>query len=116
MSYQHQTLAAGRWRMLSFSEQLAHIGSEVERAISWRKKENTDYSRRAFERALELCDLTLRQPLPEPRLKEVARVRAALVDDFDGTNSFHSTDSAWQRYFAAFTYAAAIKPKFKAKL
>jgi hypothetical protein len=29
MSYQHQSLASGRWRSLSLIEQLANIGSEV---------------------------------------------------------------------------------------
>ena len=59
MSYQHKDLAAGRWGQLSFIEQMANIGSEVERALNWRIKKNTDYAQKAFERALELIDLTL---------------------------------------------------------
>ena len=38
MKYQHKNLAKGKWFKLSFFEQMAHIGSEVERAILWRKK------------------------------------------------------------------------------
>lgn len=56
---QHQQLASGRWRELSFFEQMANVGSEVERAIKWKNKNNTDFSRQAFERALELLDLTI---------------------------------------------------------
>lgn len=33
MIYQHQELAAGRWSRLPFLEQMANIGSEVERAL-----------------------------------------------------------------------------------
>ncbi len=96
------------WKNRSLVEQLAHIGSEVERAIRWRQKDNSEYSRLAFYRALELIDLTLRLSLPFPQKKELARARAALVDDFAGKNTFQSTDAAWQRYFGAFTYAASI--------
>ena len=58
MNYQHHDLAAGRWSQLTLAEQMANIGSEFERALNWRAKDNADYSRRAFERALELMDLT----------------------------------------------------------
>ena len=54
MSYQHKDLAAGRWSQLSFLEQMANIGSEVERALNWRLKNNTAYCQLAAERALEL--------------------------------------------------------------
>jgi hypothetical protein len=55
----HKELASGRWAQLSFVEQMGNIGSEVERALIWKAKNNPDYSMRAFERALELLDLTL---------------------------------------------------------
>lgn len=108
MTYQHRDLASGRWEKLSLMEQLANIGSEVERAIRWRQKGNAQYSRLAFERALELLDLTLTLSLPFPTMKELARVRSALVDDFAGDNTFHSTDIAWQRYFGAFNFKAKL--------
>jgi len=61
-SYQHPDLAAGRWRELSFVEQMANVGSEIERTIGWTAKGRSDYSARAFERALELLDLTIADP------------------------------------------------------
>jgi len=106
MKYQHQSLARGRWRKVSFVEQMAHIGSEVERAIAWKQKGNASYSQMAFDRALELLDLTLSQRLPPPALREVARVRELLVDWFVGENSYGSSDIVWQKYFRAFTFAA----------
>ena len=105
MTYQHGELAAGRWKELPFLEQMANIGGEVERALGWRAKNNVDYSRRAFERALELIDLTLEYSQEASRLKEIARMREALVDYFCGTNEFRSTEISWRKYFSHFTNA-----------
>jgi len=109
MSYQHKELAAGRWNKLSFLEQMANIGSEVERALKWRAKQNAAYSQKAFERALELIDLTLDNLKGFSRLKELTRLREAIVDYFAGTNEFSSTEALWRKYFASFTYAARRK-------
>ena len=106
MNYQHKDLAAGRWSQLTFLEQMANVGSEVVRALNWRAKNNAPYSQRAFERALELLDLTLASVRTSTRLKELARVREAIVDFFTGSNLYRSTDASWRRYFLAFTYAA----------
>jgi len=105
MTCQHKELAAGRWKDLSFCEQMANVGSEVERALIWRAKNNIAYSRNAFERALELVDLTLENVSGFARLKEVARMRESIVDYFAGTNQFGSTDALWRNYFSHFTYA-----------
>ena len=109
MSYQHKDLAAGRWAQLSLAERMAHIGGEVEHALKWREKNNADYSRMAFERALELIDLSLEYPHKHTHLKEIARLREALVDYFSGTNEFKSTESSWRSYFSPFMYAARGK-------
>ncbi|MBI4720676.1 MAG: hypothetical protein HY770_05565 [Chitinivibrionia bacterium] len=106
MSYQHKDLAAGRWKELPLFEQMAHIGGEVERALSWRAKRNAEYSLQAFERAQELIDLTMEWPRNPAHLREMARLREALVDYFYGTNEFKSTESSWKKYFSCFTYAA----------
>ena len=105
MNPQHKELAAGRWNALPFVEQMANIGSEVERALNWQAKHNLDYSQKAYERALELVDLTLDCALSFTRLKELARVREAIVDYFSGSNQFVSTESSWKKYFSCFTYA-----------
>ena len=106
MSYQHASLAAGRWRQLTFLEQMANVASEVERALNWRSKHQQAYAARACERALELLDLTLAGARHPARLRELARVREALVDFFFETNSYASTDASWRTYFSAFTRAA----------
>ena len=106
MSYQHKELAEGRWHQFSLLEQMANVGSEVERAIQWKERKNTDYSQKASERALELMDLTLDSPGNRTRFKELARVREALVDYFYGSNEFMSSAESWRRYFLEFAYAA----------
>jgi hypothetical protein len=106
MNHQHKELAAGRWRELSLSEQMANIGSEVSRALNWRKKGNTEYSRKAASRALELLDLSLDSAGSYPRLKEFARLREAVVDYFYGANEFSSSEALWRKYFDHFNYAA----------
>lgn len=106
MSCQHKDLASGRWNSMPFLEQMANIGSEVERALNWQAKRNDMYSRKAIERALELIDLSLDGITTPSRLKELARVREAVVDFFMGTNQFRSTDASWRAYFLPFAYAA----------
>ena len=92
-------------------KQLANVGSEVERALNWRNKHNPEYSQMAFLRALELMNLTIADPRHRHRLKELARVREALLDFFIGDNEFQSTDKSWRSYFYSFAYAAALAKK-----
>lgn len=108
MTVSHQELAAGRWFSLSLVEQLANVGSEIERAMRWRGKGNAEYRRRAFERALELLDLTIADEKHRSRLKELTRLREILADYFWFDNRYGSSDESWRRYFHAFTYAAAL--------
>jgi hypothetical protein len=109
MELQHKKLANGRWQELSFFEQLANVGSEVERAIKWKNKSNTEYSRMAFERALELLDLTIEHEKNPSHLRELSRLREMLADYFAFSNSYQSTDKQWQNYFYSFNFAARIK-------
>ena len=106
MSYQHKELAASRWKEMSFIVQMANIGSEVERALNWKARNNEPYAQLAFERALELIDLTLGSVKGLPRLKELARVRESFADYFFGENQYGSTEASWRNYFSSFAYAA----------
>jgi len=106
---QHPSLAAGRWQTFSLVEQLANVGSEIERALNWRNKNNPEYSRLAFLRALELLGLTIADPRHRRRLKELTRLREALLDFFLGDNEFHSTEKSWRSYFYSFGYASALE-------
>ena len=108
MNTQHRDLAAGRWHTFPLVVQLANIGSEVERALAWREKNNPEYSRRALDRALELLWLTIDDPRHRRRLAELTRLREVLLDYFLGDNLFGSTDRSWRKYFFGFGHAAAV--------
>lgn len=109
MAIMHKTLAGGRWFQLSLIEQLANVGTDIDRAISWRNRGNSEYSQAAFFRALELIDLTIADPKNRKRLKEVCRAREFLVDYFMYDNIYGFTDEYWHNYFLDFNYAAALQ-------
>lgn len=108
MKYQHQELAQGRWFTLSFPEQMANIGSEIGRTISWKKKKNSDYAKQAFYRGLELLGLTIDDPKNINRLKELCRSYEALVDWHYGNPLYKTTDDQWEKYFLQFNYLARL--------
>ncbi|MBI5400283.1 hypothetical protein HZB07_06755 [Candidatus Saganbacteria bacterium] len=108
MNIQHKELAAGKWKTLTFAQQMANIGSEIDRAINWRRKKNLNYSQLAFDRGLELLDLTIDLAKKPAYLKELLRVREALADYFIFDNEYKSTENDWQDYFLAFNYAARV--------
>ncbi len=109
MKVYHPSLASGRWFNFSLAEQLANVGSDIERTIQWKKKGDLEYSNNAFERALELLNLTIEDPKHRKRLKELLRVREILLDYFLGDNIYSFTDEFWQDYFYQFNYAAALQ-------
>ena len=104
----HKDLASGRWLTFSLMEQLANVGTDVARAIQWRKRGNAESSLQALERALELLEFTIADKKNKRQLRELVRVRANLADYFLGINECASTDESWQKYFFNFNYAAAI--------
>ncbi len=106
MSPQYNELASGRWFKMSLAEQMANIGSEVSRALNWQKKERKELSIKAFNRALELLDMTVSSVKKYSTLKELLRVREALIDFFYGVNEFASSEILWRKYFDHFVYLA----------
>ncbi|OGX48737.1 MAG: hypothetical protein A2216_01145 [Omnitrophica WOR_2 bacterium RIFOXYA2_FULL_45_12] len=105
MNLAHKDLAGGRWFEFSLLEQMANIGSEIFRTISWRDK-NKDYQQKAFERSLELFDFTVLDPKNRKRLKEILRARELWADYIYGGNQYNQTDILWQNYFYAFNRPA----------
>jgi hypothetical protein len=107
MTVYHKELQK-RWHNLSLMEQLANVGSEVERALNWKEKSNIEYAALAFERALELIDYTTEGLKDFYRLKELKRLREVLVDYFAGQNIYQSSAGAFRNYFYGFNYAASL--------
>jgi hypothetical protein len=106
MSIIHKDLAGGRFSEMSLCAQMANIGSEVERALNWKERNNDDYSQKAFERALDLIGITIAGISDLNRLRELSRTREVLNDFFRGDNQYHSTNASWRKYFLHFAFAA----------
>lgn len=101
----HTELANGRWFTLTLAEQMANIGSEVHRLISWGNRDKAQFDA-AFDRTLELIDLTLADPRWRSGYKEIARVREVLCDIYFGENQYQTTLEALDDYFFKFALMA----------
>ena len=104
----HKNLAAGRWRELSLMEQLGNIGSEVSRAAMAQGKDEKRFEN-AFERALELFDLTLDDPRWRGRKQEIARAREVFCDAASRGEMYGASLEDMDRYFFPFAIAARRK-------
>ena len=85
---------------------MANVGSEVARTLRSRRSGNRERSQRAFERALELFDLSSADPRWRgPRLREIRRAR----EEFCRLHLGDEEDRSWdgfEKYFLAFAVAA----------
>ncbi len=101
----HKKLAEGKWFHLSLCEQLGNIGSEINRALHWKDKDQNNFERAIF-RALELFDLTLKDPRWKKRLKEIARARELFCDAITGGKEYKSSLRDLDRYFFYYAFCA----------
>jgi len=99
----HAQLSAGRWQTLELAEQLANVGSEVERALgAWRSERHGRFEK-ALDRALELFDLTASdERWRGHRRREILRAREEFVRLFFETPHDPASAEGLRRYFLAF--------------
>jgi hypothetical protein len=103
----HKELAAGRWATLSHAEQLANIGSEVDRAIRAHARGDHERWEHAFARALELFDLTAADDRWRgPRRREQRRARELFCAVFLGDAPDLGDAAFLSKYFLQFAVAA----------
>lgn len=104
----HKGLAAGRWFELTYAEQMGNIGSEVHRSINWFLKKD-DRFQNAFERALELFDLSMEDKRWIGRYKEICRSRevfCSLLVEPEKYDNIESELQSLDRYFTQFAILA----------
>lgn len=106
MMTQHKDLASGRWGEMRFCEQMANIGSEIERAINWLEKKKPEYSEKAFFRGLELLELTIANVSQKKRIGELTRLKEVVLDFFIGDNNYQSSSVSLKKYFYYFNFEA----------
>lgn len=103
----HADLAAGRWMALSLVEQLANVGSEVDRAIKAHAAGRVDRRDAAVNRGLELFDLTAADHRWRgSRRREVLRAREEFCALFWGDHEQPGAAASLSRYFLYFAVAA----------
>ena len=98
---QHKNLEED-WMDRPIAYQMANIGSEVSRSI--RNRGKPARFKGAYERALELFDLTilsLQKQRKVGELREVCRAREEFCDYFNG-NSFGTDVAKMQKYYDEF--------------
>src|SRR5687767_4696902 len=104
---QHGQLATGGWARLSLMEQLANVGSEVERAIDAHDRGKQQRWEVALVRALELFDLTAAdRRWHGPALREILRAREEFCRLFFDTEVPVGSATSLKRYFLHFAVAA----------
>lgn len=74
---QHASLENGRWAEMSFPQQMANIGSETSRVLKALQAGKDSRAERAFARAQELIDLTVKYG----RLGGSPAVRSAMWEE-----------------------------------
>ena len=103
----HADLAAGRWKSLTLIEQLANVGSEVDRAIKAHDAGLSDRRDAAVNRGLELFDLTASDDRWRgARRREVLRAREEFCALFWGDREQPDAAASLSRYFLHFALAA----------
>ena len=103
MTPYHPELAAGRWLILSLANQLGNVGSEYERALSWKERGDKDRFEHAFARLLELLDLTITDPRwKNHRLKELTRLREVICDELYSKAPEFGHETDLREYFLYF--------------
>jgi len=105
-SPKHKELASGNWQKLSLIEQLGNIGSEIGRTRKWQNV-NEELYRGAYQRTLELFDLTINDPRWKHRLKEITRARSLFCATLIGRNKYKTELADLERHF--FQYALAAR-------
>jgi hypothetical protein len=103
----HVAQASGEWLRLSLVAQLAHVGSEVERAIRAHDSGRMKRRDHAITRALELFDLVGRDDRWRGhRRRETRRAREEFCRLFFSDDTKPEDAASLQRYFLQFAVAA----------
>lgn len=91
-----------RWYAFSRVEQMANIGSEYNRFIHFGEKKDRENMTRAFDRLIELIDLSLSDKKWDGSPSELLRLREVICDKFIGEKKYHISPKALEDYFLKF--------------
>ncbi len=104
MNYFHKNLVQGEWQKLDLIEQLANLGAEIGRCAKWQGKDEKIFNNCVL-RALELFELTIKDPKNKKRLKEICRAKELFLRAVYGDNEFNTNLKDLEKYFTPFMVA-----------
>ena len=93
-----------RWFSMPVTEQISNIGSEVARALRYKKKGDFQKARNFANKAMEFWLLSEEDPKNRHRLGEFNCAVEELRDYFLGENIYQTTETMLTRYYDAFLY------------
>ena len=103
----HAGLAGGRWQSMPLLEQMANIGSEVDRTFRAADQGRLERRNQALDRALELFDLTANDDRWRgARRREILRARELFCEAALSIDVPQSDRDSLSRYFLHFAVAA----------
>ena len=91
-----------RWYAMPIGVQISNIGGEVERAIRWKNKNDSERTDEFLKKALELLALTKSDPKNAHRIGELSFCEEELKDFFAGENYYNTTEEMLLKYYNAF--------------
>ncbi len=93
-----------KWFEMPVTKQISNIGSEVARAIRWKKKGDDQKARNFCNKAIEFWLLTEEDPKNRHRNGEFNCAVEELRDYFLGQNTYQTTEEMLTKYYDAFLY------------
>jgi hypothetical protein len=110
VSFAGHTADGLRWSRFGLMEQMANIGSEVDRAIRANSNGQNERAANAMDRALALFDLTAADDRWRGhRRREILRAREEFCRIFFDEEVSRGSADGLRRYFLAFAVAARRK-------
>ena len=90
-----------RWNQMSISEQMINIGGELERAIRWRDKNDTEKALNFLAKAEERLELTKQDEKNKGRLGELSLAQEE-IEDFFADNQWQNDNDSIMKYWNSF--------------
>jgi len=86
---------------MSVGEQISNVGSEVERALRFREKDERSCMVHV-SKAIELLERSQRDPKNRTRIAELGNCKVELIDYFIGDNIYGTTEEQLRRFYDSF--------------
>lgn len=90
------------WYNMPVKMQLANVGSEVNRALNWKKRGNEQRTVSFCNKAIEFLEIMKTDKKNHNRIGELNFCIEELKDFFLGDNIYGTTDEALMKYYDAF--------------